>query len=62
MNNTDIDVASDTIHPAPPIHLEVTLPSWLNAKKVAAQVLTPDGPECQRDSPADYAKVSWHLK
>ena len=44
VNNTDIDVETDTIHPAPPIHLEVTLPSWLAGKNVVAQVLTPDGP------------------
>jgi hypothetical protein len=44
VNNTDIDVASDTIRPAAPIHLEVTLPKWLNARNIVAQVLTPDGP------------------
>ncbi len=38
LNNTDIDAASDTIHPAPPIHLE------LDGRLVVAQILTPDGP------------------
>jgi hypothetical protein len=43
VNNTDIDVASDTLHPAPPIHMEIALPGWLDAKNVVAHVLTPDG-------------------
>jgi hypothetical protein len=45
IDNIDIDVDSDTIHPTPPILLEVNLPAWLNAKKVIAKVLTPDGPD-----------------
>ena len=43
VNNTNIDVASDTIHRTAPMHVEVTLPRWLNAKNVVARVLTPDG-------------------
>ena len=43
LNNTDIDLASDTIHAAPAVHAEVALPSWLVTKSVAARVLTPDG-------------------
>ena len=43
VNNTDIDVATDTLHPAPPLRMEIALPGWLDAKQAAAQVLTPDG-------------------
>lgn len=42
LNNTDIDVAADTIHPSPPIHLEIPLPAWLDPKTVSTQLLTPD--------------------
>jgi hypothetical protein len=45
VNNTDIDVASDTIRPAPALHLDVALPEWLKSKEIQAHVLTPDGPE-----------------
>jgi len=43
VNNTDIDVASDTLHPAPSLHFEVTLPEWLHSENIKAQLLTPDG-------------------
>jgi hypothetical protein len=42
VNNTDIDVSSDTIHPTPLIHMEVALPPWLASRSVTSEVLTPD--------------------
>jgi hypothetical protein len=42
-NNTAIDINTDTIHLALPIHAEVKLPVWLQGLKLKLRMLTPDG-------------------
>jgi hypothetical protein len=43
LNNTDIDVETDTIHPALVVRMDLAMPAWLDSRTVAARVLTPDG-------------------
>lgn len=42
VNNTDIDLAKDTIEPVPPISFTVRLPPELQGRQLRARVLSPD--------------------
>lgn len=44
VNNTDIDVPSDTVTPTPAVTFSIARPSWLGASGVRLQALSPDGP------------------
>jgi hypothetical protein len=41
VNNTSIDLRTDTITPAPPIRFKVALPADLRGKQLHAEVLSP---------------------
>jgi len=42
VNNTDMDVATDTVTPAPPVSFTVALPASLRGKPLQARTLSPD--------------------
>jgi hypothetical protein len=44
VNNTDLDLAADTIRPTPPLSVTVTLPADLRGKRLTARLLTPQAP------------------
>lgn len=44
LNNTDIDLATDQVRPAPPVTFTVQLPPGLRGKRLRARVVSPQSP------------------